>query len=91
MIEQEMNRLLERAKADENLRQKLLETQRESDPVQAFCDISAELGYDITVGGLFAYGMTMNDSKLRATNGGGSFEIDGWDDLYENFLDALRK
>ena len=90
MIEHEMNRLLERAKADENLKKRLLETHSESDPVQSFCDICAQLGYDITVGELFAYGMTMNDSKLRATNGGGSFEIDGWDDLYENFLDALR-
>ncbi len=91
MIEQEMNRLLERAKTDEDLKSRLLETQYENDPVQSFCNICAQLGHDITVGGLFAYGMAMNDSKLRATNGGGSFEIEGWDDLYENFLDELRR
>ena len=32
----------------------------------------------------------MNDSKLRATNGGGSFAIEGWDDVLEDIFQQLN-
>jgi hypothetical protein len=89
MIEHEINRLIYKAKYDENVRKALLATKDADDPLKAFCDLAGEMGYDITLGELFAYGMTMNDSKLRATNGGGSFEIEGWNDLYENLIEEL--
>ena len=82
MIEYEMQRLLQKAKENEQI--------SAPDPLKAFCDEARDMGFEIYLGELFAYGMTMNDAKLRATNGGGSFEIEGWNDLYENLLEELQ-
>ncbi|MBQ5399428.1 MAG: hypothetical protein IIU14_08365 [Ruminococcus sp.] len=90
MIEYEMQRLLQKAKENEQIRQRLLQTKSAPDPLKAFCDEARDMGFEIYLGELFAYGMTMNDAKLRATNGGGSFEIEGWNDLYENLLEELQ-
>lgn len=89
MIEHEMQRLLYKAKNDNEVKQALIATKSDPDPLKAFCETAQRLGYDITAGELFAHGLTMNDEKLRATNGGGSFEIEGWNDLYENFMEEL--
>ncbi len=55
-----------------------------------FCNVAGILGYNITIGGLFALGQDMNDSKLRSVNGGGVDGIEGWDDAYENFFCSLQ-
>lgn len=89
MIEAEMQRLLYKAKFDKELREKIIRTSKSDDPIKEFCELAQSLGYDISAGELFAHGLTMNDAKLRATNGGGSFEIEGWNDLYENLLDEI--
>lgn len=89
MIEYELMRLLEAAKHDEALRQRLLQTRHENDPMNAFCTLCVSLGYDISIGDLFACGQNMNDSKLRSVNGGGVDGIDGWDDAYEQFFLSL--
>ncbi|MGN1130722.1 MAG: hypothetical protein ACI4Q8_05160 [Ruminococcus sp.] len=90
MIERELNRLLATAKQDQNLKQMLIKTKSQADPMEAFCSLCQQLGYNITIGGLFALGKDMSDSKLRSVNGGGNFEIDGWDDAYENFFLQLE-
>ena len=90
MIEKELNRLLEAAKKDSILKQKLIKTKNEADPMESFCRLCQQLGYNITIGELFALGKDMSDSKLRSVNGGGNFEIDGWDDAYENFFLQLE-
>lgn len=59
-------------------------------PMNEFCKVSQDLGYNITIGGLFALGQDMNDSKLRSVNGGGVDGIDGWDDAYETFFYSLK-
>ena len=91
MIRDKIKKITEEARTDRDFRRRLIETRSAGDPVSAFCDICRERGFEITVGELFSYGADMNDSKLRATNGGGSFEIDGWDDAYENILDELAR
>lgn len=90
MIEKELNRLLMVAKKDSILKQKLIKTKNEADPMESFCRLCQQLGYNITIGELFALGKDMSDSKLRSVNGGGNFEIDGWDDAYENFFLQLE-
>ena len=89
MIERELLRLIADVKKDEKLRKRLKNTRQSSDPIPEFCRICLESGYQVYPGELLAYGEDMNDSKLRATNGGGSFEIDGWSDAFENVLDEI--
>jgi hypothetical protein len=90
MLEMEIQRLIIDVKTDKNLRELFTNVRHNPDPMKAFCDICLENGYEIYLGDLFAYGQDMNDSKLRATNGGGSFAIDGWDDAFENLLDEIN-
>lgn len=91
MIENEIRRLLNDVRTDKRLRNELLSVRGSSDPMKDFCDICLKSGYEIYLGELFAYGMDMNDSKLRATNGGGSFAIEGWDDGFENLLCGIER
>lgn len=90
MIAQEMEKLLKKAKEDKELKNLLLATQNESDPMQAFCEKCQQLGYNITVGEIIELGQNMNDAKMRSVNGGGAWEIDGWDDAFEDFMMQLR-
>ncbi|MGN0488792.1 MAG: hypothetical protein ACI4HO_05985 [Ruminococcus sp.] len=90
MIEQELSDLLKKAKSDNEIKKLLINTKNHPDPMSEFCSVCQKLGYNITVGELFALGMDMNDSKMRSVNGGGAFEIEGWDDAYENFFLQLE-
>lgn len=89
MVEMEIRRLINDTKSNKNLRDSFKNIRQNTDPMKKFCDICLENGYEIYLGELFSYGQDMNDSKLRATNGGGSFEIDGWDDAFENLLEEI--
>ena len=42
-----LDELQRQAKRDENLRQRLIATKKEQEPVSAFCKICRELGYEI--------------------------------------------
>lgn len=85
MIQQELDRLLSNAQKDADLKAKLIATKSTEDPVSQFCSLCQSLGYNVTIGELFACGQDMNDSKLRSVNG-----IDGWDDTYEQFFLTLE-
>ena len=91
MIEHELKRLIKDSKTNEKLKNELLKTKGSNDPMKEFCDVCQSFGYEIYLGELFSYGQDMNDSKLRATNGGGSFAIEGWDDALENIYEELKK
>lgn len=90
MIQHELDRLLKDAKNDNNLKAKRIATKSAEDPVAEFCSLCQSLGYDVSIGELFACGQDMNDSKLRSVNGGGVNGIDGWDDTYEQFFLTLE-
>lgn len=90
MIQQELDRLLSNAQKDADLKAKLIATKSTEDPVSQFCSLCQSLGYNVTIGELFACGQDMNDSKLRSVNGGGVNGIDGWDDTYEQFFLTLE-
>lgn len=89
MTEQELERLLNDAKNDRSLKDKLLKTRDSKNPVEDFCSLCQELGYDIKIGELMAIGQNSSDEKLRSVNGGGVNPIDGWDDAYEQFFMTL--
>lgn len=89
MVEQELERLLNAARLDENLKTGLINTRKSENPVEDFCALCRRKGYQITAGELFAAGQTQNDAKLRSVNGGGVNPIDGWDDMYEQFFTEL--
>lgn len=90
MIEQELERLLHDAKHNSKLKQLLLRTKSTENPVEDFCALCQQNGYNITIGELFAVGQTANDAKLRSVNGGGVNGIEGWDDAYEQFFLTLE-
>ncbi len=90
MIEQQLQKLISNAQKDENLKAELLKTRNSTDPMKSFCEVCQKYGYEIYLGELFSFGQDMNDSKLRATNGGGSFAIEGWDDVLEDIFQQLN-
>ncbi|MGI5959477.1 MAG: hypothetical protein ACOX60_08685 [Massiliimalia sp.] len=83
--------LKERAEKDAPLKQKLLETKKSSAPLEAFCTICREEGYELYEMDLIEAGETFYASMKRSTNGGGenSPMLEGQDDLYELFLTEL--
>lgn len=89
MIELELDRLLKAAKTNPQFKKELLSTRQSDNPVEDFCALCQNKGYDITIGELFAVGQDANDAKLRSVNGGGVNGIDGWDDAYEQFFLTL--
>ena len=85
-----LDELQRQAKRDENLRQRLIATKKEQEPVSAFCKICRELGYEME---LILAGEEFHAAMKRSTNGGGenSPMIAGEDDFYELFLAALKR
>lgn len=90
MIELELQRLLQKAKIDKELKLRLISSKNSEDPVADFCKLCQSEGYNVTVGELMAVGQNSNDAKLRSVNGGGVDGIDGWDDAYEQFFLSLE-
>ena len=89
MVEQELEKLLKAARLDESLTAELIKTRESDNPVEDFCALCRQKGYNITSGELFASGQNNSDAKLRSVNGGGVNPIDGWDDTYEQFFTEL--
>ena len=63
MVEQELERLLRAARADSDLKAELIKTRDSDDPVEDFCALCREKGYQITAGELLAAGQTHNDAN----------------------------
>ncbi|MBQ7505670.1 MAG: hypothetical protein IJT79_10225 [Ruminococcus sp.] len=89
MVEIEIQRLINDINNGKISHEKFSCIRQSAEPMKEFCEICLKNGYEIYLGELFAYGQDMNDSKLRATNGGGSFEIEGWSDAFENLLEEI--
>ena len=76
------------ARKDEALRQRFLETRKEKYPMESFCRLCRELGYEIYEMDLIEAGEEFYATMKRSTNGGGenSPKLDGQDDFYEMFF-----
>lgn len=86
-----LEELERKARKDEGLRQRLLETKKASDPLYAFCAVCREMGYEIYPMELVSAGEDFYATMKRSTNGGGenSPMLDGEDDFYELFFAGL--
>ena len=84
--------LQNRALREPDVREKLLSTKSERDPLSAFCRVCRELGYEIYEMELVCAGEEFHAAMKRSTNGGGenSPMIAGEDDFYELFMANLE-
>lgn len=83
-------KLLEMARADKKLRERIFATREEKDPAQALCVLATEMGFPITVGELFGEGEEYASNLLKSCNGGASYPLEGWEDSYDLFFASLE-
>ena len=88
---EKLDELQHRARQDKALKEKLLHTQTETNPLQEFCRISREEGLELYPIEVICAGEEFHAAMKRSTNGGGenSPKLDGQDDFYELFLAGL--
>lgn len=87
-----LDELQNRALREPELKEKLLATRKESEPVSAFCRVCRELGYEMYEMELICAGEEFHAAMKRSTNGGGenSPMLAGEDDFYELFFASLE-
>lgn len=87
-----LDELQTRALREEDIREKLLATRDDRDPLGAFCRTCRELGYEIYEMELVCAGEEFHAAMKRSTNGGGenSPKLAGEDDFYELFIASIE-
>ena len=87
-----LQELQNKALKDESLRIKILATENAKEPLDEFCIICREAGYEIYPMDVIIAGEESYAAMKRSTNGGGENApmLDGEDDFYELFLAALK-
>ena len=92
VITEKLDGLLEKAKADASLKEKLLDTRNSSNPVAAFCEIASDNGFPMTVMDIINQGEEFYAEIKRSTNGGGenSPDLDFQNDEYSIFMMRLE-
>ena len=90
-IPEMLDEMKQKALHDEKLRQELLATREDPQPLTAFCRKCQEKGYPICEMELILAGEEFYATMKRSTNGGGenSPMLDGEDDFYELFFAGL--
>ena len=88
-----LEKLMNLAKKDELLKQQLLATKNEKNPIGAFCEIATKAGCPIYEMDLITAGEERYAALRRSTNGGGENSplLNCEDDDYELFLEELRR
>lgn len=78
---------------DSNLRERLLKTRQSEDPLEEFCRVCRELGYELYPMDIVQAGDEFYATMKRSTNGGGenSPVLEGEDDPYEMFFASLEQ
>lgn len=84
-----LDNMLNEARKDPAIKERLLQTREEAEPMLAFCNMASALGYSTTPGELIAAGEEYSCNQLKSTNGGGVNPYDFYDDLYDNFFISL--
>ena len=87
-----LDELQGKALQDQEVREKLLATRNEKDPVSDFCRVCRELGYELYEMELICAGEEFHAAMKRSTNGGGenSPMLSGEDDFYELFFASIE-
>lgn len=88
-----LDSLQHKAFVNEEIRLRLLSAKYDKNPLETFCNIAHELGYDLYPMEVICAGEEFHASMKRSTNGGGenSPKIDGEDDYFELFLASLER
>ncbi len=83
--------LLDKAKADAELKQRLLDTRKADDQLSEFCRIAQENGVDVSVMDIVNQGEEFYAEIKRSTNGGGenSPDLEFQNDEYSIFMMRL--
>lgn len=86
-----LEELQRKALRDPALKEMLLETRKDPNPVTAFCVKARELGFPLYEMDLISAGEDFYAAMRRSTNGGGenSPMLEGEDDFYELFFAGL--
>lgn len=86
-----LDRLQQAAMHDNALKEELIATRSEKEPLGAFCKKCRELGYELYEMDVVQAGEEFYASMRRSTNGGGenSPKLEGEDDFYELFFAGL--
>ena len=86
-----LEELQEKVRKDPALREKLLASRQEADPLQAFCRVCREAGYEVYPMDIVCAGEEFYAAIRRSTNGGGENSplLEGEDDFYELFFAGL--
>ncbi len=92
ILTQTLDELLDKAKADPGLRDKLLATKNSNNPVADFCDIATASGCAMSVMDMINQGEEFYAEIKRSTNGGGenSPDLDFQNDEYSIFMLRLE-
>ena len=92
MITEMLDRLLDMAKHDADLKEKLLKTRQSDNPVADFCKIATEMGLSMTVMDIVNQGEEFYAEIKRSTNGGGenSPDLDYQNGEYSIFMMRLK-
>lgn len=88
-----LEELQKKALKDSGLRNYLLATRTDSEPLVAFCRVCREQGYEIYPMDVIDAGEEFYATYRRSTNGGGenSPKLKGEDDFYEMFFAMLEQ
>ena len=68
-MNEKLSKILEEARRNPEIKSKFLETRKAQDPMEEFCKVATAIGYDMTVGELFAMGEEYSDNMLKSCNG----------------------
>ena len=92
MITEMLDRLLDMAKKDPALKEKLLGTRSSDNPIADFCDIASNVGFPMSVMDIVNQGEEFYAEIKRSTNGGGenSPDLDYQNDEYSIFMMRLK-
>jgi len=90
-IAEMLDEIRKKAQEDVNLKEELLHTREQRNPLSAFCAKCRELGYPVYEMDVIAAGEESYAAMKRSTNGGGenSPMLEAEDDYYELFFAGL--
>lgn len=86
---EKLEKLTELAKRDCVLRENLLATRENREPILSFCALAREAGVELYPGELLAVGEEYSDNQCKSTNGGNPTPYDSFNDAYEIFLTSI--
>ena len=89
-MNEKLVKILEEARHNPSIKEKFLQSRNAQDPMEEFCKVATSMGYDMTVGELFAMGEEYSANLLKSCNGGAVYPMDEWSDWYEDFFTSLN-